>query len=225
MALKDDEYEGVMYLNIYQGKIAVVAKEGDEGAVPRVNKNGKTVYEIPKKSVEGELYNITIEDTDYGQMCYMHLQDMDEKYKLAFPVKGDYFSSLAKKQQNIDVNSRMTISPYSFTDKDNPNRTISGLNIYQNGNKVENFITKDNPLDGPRLSDKPNADEKDQFKLDIVRFYKKQVNAFMERLKASAPKKFSLDEYKNPPVTGAEDYSTPQVNFGTEPIPESDLPF
>lgn len=185
MALHDDNYtEGMYYINIIDGKLAVHAKESDNGAVSRVNKNGKTVWEIYKKSIDGNIIDIKMEDTDYGQMCNLILQDVDEKYKLTLPVKSNYFAALAKKQEYIDVNEKVMITPFSFKDKNDPNKTIAGLNISQDGEKVENYITKDNPLDGPTLSPNAKSDEKDQFKLDIVKFYKRQVDKLMDRVKA-----------------------------------------
>lgn len=202
----DNNDERIIYLNIFSGKIARSAKPDEPGAEKRINKKEKEVWEVFYKSVDGNLVEMKIEDTDFGQMCSMILQDVDVKYKLTFPVKGDYFGSLAKKAHNIDVDSKMTITPYSFADKDKPLRTIAGLNIYQNGNKVENFITKDNPMDGPRLAPNHTIDEKDQFKLDIVRFYKKQVEPLMEVLKLKKPIPPQHSPAPSPePVTTAED--------------------
>lgn len=82
----------------------------------------------------------------------------------------------------------------------------------------------------PVFSLKEVTDNADSIAVDLDKELQVYLTAYLNRNSQKEEeqpetKRETLDEYKQPSVTGAEDNSTPQVNFGAEPMPEDDLPF
>lgn len=140
------------YLNIMFGKLVQSVNASTEGAVERENKNGKKVYELLHDKLKGVVTDVTIDDSsDYGDQFIFTVKDGSDTFFVKFNVYSAYGRSFLMKMLNIDFDEQVAIAPYSFEDGD---KTITGITFYQDGEKVENKWTKDNPGKMPELEQK-----------------------------------------------------------------------
>ena len=93
------------YFTILGGKFCIkVQWEGTPGAVSsRVNKIGKTVFEIFKDSFEGTLVNIRTRDGEYGKTWEFDFKDGGEVYTLQLSYSNSYATNLLKILPNVDL--------------------------------------------------------------------------------------------------------------------------
>lgn len=178
MGLNQDNYQKKTYANIFSGKISVQAKEGEEGAVSRTNKNNKTVWEKHYPSITGILESIEVRKNEYlkAYEYVVHLSDVGEHYYLSIPVDSKYGDTFAKKVPNLKFGIEVTVKPYDFTDKENKKR--AGINLLQSGwpeDKVPYFFTKENPAGMPWLDEQVDEEEYKIFKLQLGKFLREAV--------------------------------------------------
>ena len=136
------------YITIYQGKFSKRVPEGTEGAIERVNKKGKTVYEMFYDSLVGKLVGIRTQDGSYGKNWIFEIQDSGgEIFLLQLSYSNSYANKFLKMLPNIDVAQEMKISPQMTIEG---KKTITALFVNQNGQAIKHFYTKDVPKDLPQ---------------------------------------------------------------------------
>ena len=131
-----------IYLNIVNGKIAQKVEESTSGARSRKNKNGVEVWEKLYNSVSGTITSLKMDDSQYGKQLKVGLNDGE---LLTIPVASAYFSTFVNKIGNVKLAKEVKIAPYNFEAE---GKKKSGITIYQDGEKVEWFISKDNQPKG-----------------------------------------------------------------------------
>lgn len=158
------------YLNIVGGKIARRVKEGDEGAVKRYSeKKQEDLYERYYDELSGIIRRLEIEESDYGKNLKVTISDIGEDYVLNIPVESKFFDSFCAKIKSANLNASLTLIPYSFTDKEG--KKLSGMNIYQDGEKLPYFYSKEDPKGKPMPEGELDDDEWKIFKIKERKFY------------------------------------------------------
>jgi hypothetical protein len=77
--------------------------------------------------------------------------DGEETFILSWNYSSRYTNHFFRALPNIDIAQEVKINPWSMRDKNDPSKTAIGLSMYQGGNKVEFYYTKDEPRDMPDL--------------------------------------------------------------------------
>ena len=140
MALENRE--GGKYITILGGKFAVRVAQSTPGAVERVNKLGKTVYELFYDSFTGKLVNIRTKDGEYGKSWEFDFKDGGEVYTLQLSYSNSYATNLLKILPNVDLKQEMKVQP---SQKIEDGKTKSSLFVSQNGVTLKHAYTKDVP--------------------------------------------------------------------------------
>lgn len=222
MGLNQDNYQKKIYANIFSGKISVQAKEGEEGAISRVNKNNKTVWEKHYPSITGILESIEVRKNEHlkAYEYVLHLSDVGEHYYLSIPADSKYGDTFAKKVPNLKFGIKLTVKPYDFTDKENKKRT--GINLLQSGwpeDKVPYFFTKENPAGMPWLESQVDEEEYKIFKLQLGKFLREAVAKHAEAAGNIFAKKNNANENK------ASTANSETITDVTPITDNDDLPF
>lgn len=139
---------GGKYFTILNGKFCIRVEQGTPGAVQRVNKVGKTVYEIFHDSFTGKLINIRTRDGEYGKSWEFDFRDTGEVYTLQLSYSNSYATNILKMLPNIDLNKEMKLQP---AQKIEDGKTKSSLFISQDGKTLKHAFTKDNPNGLPAM--------------------------------------------------------------------------
>lgn len=129
------------FITIYDGKFSQRVEKGEEGAVERVNKLGKVVYERYHDSLTGKLISLRVKDGEYGKQWVFGFQDAKDVYLLQLPYSNSYSKNILKMLPNADLTKEMRITPQV--------KMIDGKNktsIFINQDKValKHAYTKDN---------------------------------------------------------------------------------
>lgn len=172
MGLKSRSGGNMTYLNVMFGKLVQRVNADTNGAIKRVNKRNADVYELHHDSFEGQLVEAMINKGEYGESIDLVFNDDGKSYKISIGLRTAYGRSFLFKTPNIDPTEVFSITPYSFEDKDT-GKTISGVTIRQNGEKLENFWTKDKPGKLPALKEVELSGEKRWDDGDRIKFLKK----------------------------------------------------
>lgn len=145
MGLTNTTNTGRIYVNIFDKFFTIPAKEGEEGAVMRENKNKKIVYEKHFNTLEGVIIKkIEKKVFDNRAMWEVTLDEVGETYVLTLPYSGRITSGFLFRLPNIDFSSLITLSLF---EKDGKKFIV----VYQDGKTVPAAYSKDNPNGLPPL--------------------------------------------------------------------------
>lgn len=142
--------EGGNFITILNGKFCQRVPEGTEGAVARVNKLSKTVYEKFYDSFTAKLINIKTQDGAYGKNWLFVFKDSADVYNLQLSYSNSFATAFLKMLPNIDVTKEMKLSP-SIKEVDGKNK--SSLFVNQDGQTIKHAYTRENPKDMPDLEE------------------------------------------------------------------------
>ena len=132
--------ENKPYVQIFDGKFVSRVNENEPGAVSRVNKNDKVVWELHYDGWEGMLEDISCdEDGKFGKELVVQMEDV----KIFAPWSGRHTKQLLNRLPNVDPTKPVALVPYKFTPDDEPNKIISGWNVEQDGKKVDMAFERD----------------------------------------------------------------------------------
>lgn len=136
------------FITIYGGKFSQRVDEGTEGAVKRVNKQGKVVFEKYYDSFTGKLVSIKVQDGTYGKTWNFGFKDGEDLYTLQLSYSNSFATAFLKMLPNLDLTKVMKLSP-SVKEVDGKNK--SSLFINQDGVAIKHAYTKDNPNGMPDM--------------------------------------------------------------------------
>ena len=202
------EHSDKVYVSIVGGKFAQKVKSTTDGAVKRYSDKGKKdVYEILYQDLSGRIRMLKIEKTDYGKQLAILLDDVGEETQISIPVDSKYFDNFCSKIQNADLSKEIKLAPYSFMPKDKQTK-MTGINIYQSGEKLGYYYSKENPMGKPfPAKEGMDEDEWKMFKLQERAFFQKMIEELAKKISSKA----SSNEQPN--------------NETLVPTPDDDLPF
>jgi len=102
-----------------------------------------TKYELVFKRLEGVIVRIEIFKGDFGKNLLINVEKNDEKAILSLGVASPFGEDFMKKFPNIDLGKEISFEPFSF-ENDN-GKTIKGITLKQDGEKLENhYFDKEN---------------------------------------------------------------------------------
>jgi hypothetical protein len=128
------------YLSVVGGKVAERVNENTPGAVKRVNKNEKVVYEMLHDGLDDMIFmGATIENSDYGEQIRIKMESDGETFQLSVPFQSRYGNSLLWKFPFVDVGMEFNIYPYDFEGDEGK---VTGFSITQGGEKVKAAFTE-----------------------------------------------------------------------------------
>lgn len=201
MAFGTNNRELKTYVNIFGGNLSIQAKEGEEGAISRENKNKKTVWEKHYPDLTGILESIEVNKNEHLKAWeyVVHLSDMGMHYYLSIPCESRYGENFAKKALNLKFGKDLTIKPFDFVDKDNKKRI--GVSLLQDGHperKVPMYFTKEDPKGLPVLLEKVDEEAYKIHNIQLNKFLREAVEAFAKPKDVPA-------ENTAPPITNTPD--------------------
>lgn len=201
------------YLTIINGKITKKASIATPGAIERVNKMNETVYELHFDSLTGMVKKIDTKDGDYGKQWLITITDNLDDFMIQIPFSGRYANGFLKRLPNIDLNNEIEIKTGVFQEK-------PYLSVYQNGQKVPYYFTKETPHGLPEMEQvmvkgKPQWDDSKML-LWLENYVAEEITPKLK------------DKYELPTDTVSEheeDTNTTQTSTAQPPQVSDDLPF
>lgn len=150
MGALQNEGSDRIFLNTFKGHFTKKANAETSGAVERINKNGKTVFELKfdtlKDVIIQEFERRHSDEYGYSWNIKLAHAESDEVYTLTLPYSGRITMGLFLRLPNMDINRPLTMKLYYFEEEDK-----TALVVYQEGDKIEAFWTKDDPQGLPQL--------------------------------------------------------------------------
>lgn len=153
-----NEQGAPVFLRIAEGKIVESVNEGQPGAIKRTTKpsdehpNGREVWERRDDYVDGVITSLYRKERDFKgetmRSIVIRLRDKDEHYQVELNEGNRYWASFLLRLPNVNMGKSIRISPYDFNDKEG--RRVIGLNLFQDGKKVDPKWTKTDPGDLPQ---------------------------------------------------------------------------
>lgn len=186
------------------GKIHVTVPEGTEGAVVRKYKTSDGLEgektELVYKDIVGYIAGIQFRDGDYGSQIQITITDGDEKpFVLSLSTSSNYGEDIMKKLINVDLQKKVKIAPYSFTDEKGKKKR--GITIFQNNGtenvKITNYFYDEKKkvnIHGyptPKKTKKPLT--KDQWKLYFAECREFLIEKITEHFKIETASATSAD--------------------------------
>jgi hypothetical protein len=138
------------YFTVSDGQFVKRVKEPTEASQSRVNKNGVTVHEERYKALTGTIVSAEIRENDYGKDWSFKMVHEEGTYVIQMPYGSRYATDLAKRFRNIRQGEAVRLMPWSLID-DKTGKKRSGLAVYQGGQKLEPFFTRDSAEQLPQL--------------------------------------------------------------------------
>jgi len=136
------------FITILNGKFCQRVQENIPGAVMRVNKLKKTVYEKFYDSFTAKLVGIRTQDGSYGKNWLFDFKDSKEVYHLQLSYSNSFATAFLKMLPNIDLTKEMKLSP-SVKKVDGKNK--SSLFVNQDGSAIKHAFTREKPNGMPDL--------------------------------------------------------------------------
>lgn len=94
-------------------------------------------WELVFSKLEGLIKNIQLRDGDYGQQVQITVDNNGEQAILSLGVGNSHGEDFLKKLPNLDFSKPVSLEPFTF--ENDQKRTIRGINIKQDGEKVKNY--------------------------------------------------------------------------------------
>jgi hypothetical protein len=125
------------YLKIRNGVFTETLKNEEPGTVPRVNKNGVTVYDRTYHTMSCLVSRIWVNETKYGKVLSIDTTAPDG---VEFTLQCDFESSeigqFIRRAPNMDFTKFIEFIPFSMDDKKEIGRKVTGWWFTQEGKKV-----------------------------------------------------------------------------------------
>lgn len=193
MALSQLGGTNTTYLSVADGNLVRQHKQATERTTERITKTGKLVFEEKFKDLTAKLVNLNTRENDYGKQWQLTFADGADTYIVSLPYSSRYASSFLKALPNVNIGKELRLMPWAMKDKLDATKTITGITLYQDGNKIAPAYTKEEPNGLPQMV-KIKVKGKEQW----------DDSAMMEFLEQMALKLFA-DHADNNPVLDEDD--------------------
>jgi len=140
--------ENGKFISIVGGRFCIRVQEGSEGAISRVNKLNKTVWEKYYDNFTGKLVGIKTTDGNYGKQWSFSFQDTGEIYNLQLGYSNSFAKNIIKMLPNADLSKEMKLQPQT---KEVDGVKKSSIFINQDGKSLKHAYTRDNPNGLPQM--------------------------------------------------------------------------
>lgn len=145
------------WAKISKGRIVLTSKDEKPGYTARVNQLGNTVYEQFFQAFEGQLVSFRSSDSDYGCQYIFSFKDDDAFVNITVNCDSGNARSLLNRIMSdaLCIKEPFRIAPYQF--QNDEGKTVSGLNIYQYGKKIEPKFGRDDLPEAIKIVTKKNT--------------------------------------------------------------------
>lgn len=170
------------FLNIVAGRIVEQVEEGTVGAVSRVNKLGRTVFEKTHDAWGGIVRDWKLDESEYGVSLKVVFDDA------ILSLSGKMRDEFIKKFAGADKMQPIVVSPYpDFVGKDGMPKK-SGLSLIQNSERLYSIFSDYKDGVFTEKNGFPSAPARwDAMTKEQQAIYKIQVNSFLENYVTSHP--------------------------------------
>ena len=151
MALSNLGGTNLTYLSVSDGNLVRQHKTANDRTTERVTKTGKLVFEERFKDLTGMITNVNTRENDYGKQWQLTFTDGPDTYIVSMPFSSRYASSFLKAVPNIDATKPLRFMPWAMKDKNDVSKTVTGVTMYQDGNKIAPAFTRDEPNGLPQM--------------------------------------------------------------------------
>lgn len=151
MALSNLGGVNTTYLSVADGNLVRQHKQANERTSERLTKTGKLVFEERFKDLTAKLDGIATRENDYGKQWQLKFQDQGDFYIVSLPYSSRYASSFLKALPNLDLSKEVRFMPWAMKDKNDATKTITGITLYQDGEKIAPYYTKEDPKGLPQM--------------------------------------------------------------------------
>lgn len=176
------------FLNIVAGRIVEQVEEGTVGAVSRVNKLGRTVFEKTHDAWGGIVRDWKIEEFEYEGKKMKTLKVLFDDASLS--LSGGMMREFINKFAGADKMQPIVISPYpDFIGKDGRPKK-SGLTLIQDSERIYSHFSDYNKETNTHtaINGFPVAPARwDAMTEEQLAIYKIQVNSFLEKYVTEHP--------------------------------------
>ena len=185
MALSQLGGTNTIYLSVADGNLVRQHKQATERTTERITKTGKLVYEERFKDLTAKLVKIDTKENDYGKQWQLNFTDGEVTYIVSLPFSSRYASSFLKALPNINLYKEVRFMPWAMKDKNDATKTITGITLYQDGNKIAPAYTKEEPNGLPQMT-KIKVKGKEQWDdSDMMLFLENMANNIFSVLTAT----------------------------------------
>jgi hypothetical protein len=151
MALSNLGGVNTTYLSVADGNLVRQHKQANERTSERLTKTGKLVFEERFKDLTAKLDGIDTRENDYGKQWQLKFQDQGDFYIVSLPYSSRYASSFLKALPNLDLSKEVRFMPWAMKDKNDATKTITGITLYQDGEKIAPYYTKEESKGLPQM--------------------------------------------------------------------------
>ncbi len=151
MALSNLGGVNTTYLSVADGNLVRQHKQANAQTTERITKTGKLVFEERFKDLTAKLDGISTRENDYGKQWQLRFQDGGDYYVISLPYSSRYASSFLKVLPNLDLSKEVRFMPWAMKDKLDATKTITGITLYQDGEKLAPYYTKEDPKGLPQM--------------------------------------------------------------------------
>ena len=185
MALSQLGGTNTIYLSVAEGNLVRQHKQATERTTERITKTGKLVYEERFKDLTAKLVKIDTKENDYGKQWQLSFTDGEVTYIVSLPFSSRYASSFLKALPNVNLYKEVRFMPWAMKDKNDATKTITGITLYQDGNKIAPAYTKEEPNGLPQMT-KIKVKGKEQWDdSDMMLFLENMANNIFSVLTAT----------------------------------------
>jgi hypothetical protein len=185
MALSQLGGTNTIYLSVADGNLVRQHKQANERTTERITKTGKLVYEERFKDLTAKLVKIDTKENDYGKQWQLSFTDGEVTYIVSLPFSSRYASSFLKALPNVNLYKEVRFMPWAMKDKNDATKTITGITLYQDGNKIAPAYTKEEPNGLPQMT-KIKVKGKEQWDdSDMMLFLENMANNIFSVLTAT----------------------------------------
>ena len=134
MSMLTKEEKGRFISILADGKFHETVSASTDGAVEREfeTSDGKkgTKHELVYTKIEAYIRGVEFKDGDFGQQILIAFEDEEgNKVTLAQNTASNYAEDLMKKLPLVDLNEKVKVTPFSFTDE--KQRNVKGVTLFQ----------------------------------------------------------------------------------------------
>lgn len=218
---------GKPYLSVVAGNLVQKVEEGTPGAKLRKwelrNGTKGEKWELSYINWAGKILGITFEETNFGQVCKI---EMDDAY-ISVGTDSRYFKDFASKLLSGDLTKPFVFHPY---DMETENGKKTGVSLQQDGEKLKSFF-----YDGEKNTNGfPEVDE--EMKIKLKKNYWKVYFAEIEEFLIKEIKKLKFVPREDLPLetttNSTSDKKTPGAPLSASSVDsdegfigDHDLPF
>lgn len=151
MALSQLGGQNTTYLSVADGNLVRQHKTANANTTERLTKTGKLVFEERFKDLTAKLTSINTRENEFGKQWQITFVDGDATYIVSLPYSSRYASSFLKALPNVNLANELRFMPWAMKDKNDATKTITGITLYQGGEKIAPYYTKEEPNGLPQM--------------------------------------------------------------------------